>query len=74
MVILLIGCVTNLTLQVFLLLTVSMDMLDNSYEEEKIQEMLTWRVETGHHLAVFDDSRGLSRLDKLCNNKLRGLQ
>eukprot|EP00913_Durusdinium_trenchii_P007971 g7477.t1 len=70
MVILLIGCVTNLTLQVFLLLTVSMDMLDNSYEEEKIQEMLTWRVETGHHLAVFDDSRGLSRLDKLCNNKL----
>ena len=68
--ILITGCVINLFLQVALLLTIAFDMIENSYEEEKIAEMLTWRVESGHHLDVFDDSRGLSRIDKLCQDKL----
>ena len=47
MAILLIGCTTNLALQISLLLTVYLAMLENDYNEEKVKEMLLWRVETG---------------------------
>lgn len=47
MAILLVGCCMNLALQISLLLTVYLAMLENDYDGEKVKEMLLWRVETG---------------------------
>jgi len=66
MVILLTGCTLNFGLQIALLLTIFMDMIENKYEGAKVKEMLQYRVEIGHASANFDTGKGQSLLQKLC--------
>jgi len=68
--ILVIGCAINYFLQLSLLLTISMNMLDTPYSPVTIQEMLAWRVEQAHANSQFDDVRGKSLLTRLCNQEL----
>ncbi|CAJ1394568.1 unnamed protein product [Effrenium voratum] len=68
--ILLIGCLTNLTLQLFMLLTMYLDMLENPYTDKKVQEMIAWRVSDGHHTDRFDAISGASLASKLCSKNL----
>lgn len=66
MCILVTGCTLNFGLQIALLLTIFMDMIENKYEGSKVKEMLQYRVETGHASANFDTGKGQSLLQKLC--------
>eukprot|EP00913_Durusdinium_trenchii_P027778 g26047.t1 len=67
-VLLFVGVSINLTLQVSLLLVVYMNLLDNPYPNEKVQEMITWRVSNGH--SSFDEDSGKSIVMRLCSREL----
>ncbi|CAE7513703.1 unnamed protein product [Symbiodinium natans] len=68
--VLLFGFILNLVLQLALLITVSYIMLENPYTQQTVQEMLAWRVRSGHAEPNFDDSSGKSLLTRLCNQEL----
>jgi len=67
MLVLLSGCALNFGLQIAFLLTIGYDMLENKYTDEKVGEMLQWRVEKGHVEANFDAGQGHTLLSKLCS-------
>lgn len=67
MIILLSGCLLNFGLQIALLLTIAFDMLENKYTDDKVGEMLQWRVEKGHVASNFDAGQGHTLLSKLCS-------
>mmetsp|Transcript_55362 Transcript_55362/g.132233 ORF Transcript_55362/g.132233 Transcript_55362/m.132233 type:complete len:760 (-) Transcript_55362:313-2592(-) len=68
--ILVIGCGINYFLQLSLLLTISVNMLDTPYSPATIQEMLAWRVEQAQANSQFDNVRGKSLATRLCNQEL----
>ena len=59
----------NLTLQVALLLVVSMNMLENPFPDTKVQEMINWRVANGH--TDFDESTARIACFKSLNLRAR---
>jgi len=67
MIVLLSGCALNFGLQIAFLLTIGYDMLENKYTDEKVGEMLQWRVEKGHIEDNFDGGQGHTLLSKLCS-------
>mmetsp|Transcript_53515 Transcript_53515/g.125560 ORF Transcript_53515/g.125560 Transcript_53515/m.125560 type:complete len:786 (+) Transcript_53515:21-2378(+) len=67
--VLIVGFLLNLALQIALLLTVTMILLENPYTHQTVKEMLTWRV-GAHTTANFDDTAGKSLLRRLCNQEL----
>ncbi|CAJ1335390.1 unnamed protein product [Effrenium voratum] len=66
-IVLFLGCATNLALQVALLCTVFLNMLENDFTDETVQGMLAWRTKVGHHETEFDDNTGDSLITKLCS-------
>ena len=69
-VILIVGCMLNYFLQMSLLLTIYLNMLDSPYTVDTIQEMLRWRVDNAHSNAAFDEVTGKSLLARLCDQEL----
>ncbi|CAJ1366377.1 unnamed protein product, partial [Effrenium voratum] len=67
-ILLFIGVSSNLILQMSLLLVISQNMLENPYPDSKVQEMVRWRVLTGH--TIFDEDQGKSQISRLCNREL----
>ncbi|CAE7540517.1 unnamed protein product [Symbiodinium sp. CCMP2456] len=68
-VVLILGFLLNLALQIVLLLTVTLILLENPYTHQTVKEMLTWRV-GAHTSANFDDTAGTSLSRRLCNQEL----
>eukprot|EP00437_Effrenium_voratum_P054669 CAMPEP_0181538750 /NCGR_PEP_ID=MMETSP1110-20121109/76026_1 /TAXON_ID=174948 /ORGANISM="Symbiodinium sp., Strain CCMP421" /LENGTH=753 /DNA_ID=CAMNT_0023670359 /DNA_START=44 /DNA_END=2305 /DNA_ORIENTATION=- len=68
------GITLNLALQLCCLLVVQYDMLENPFTDDKVQEILRWRVVTGHGQASFNDNDGTSLVGRLCDRNLWSYQ
>jgi len=64
------GIVINWALQLLLLLVVQFDMIKNTFEDQRVEALMTWRVEKGHELPGLDGRTGLTRVERLCNQSL----
>jgi len=64
------GCLINLSLQLLLLLVIGLDMLDNDFKRERVEELLDWRVTTGHGHQEVDPITGKTLVERLCERSL----
>ena len=56
-------------LQFGCVMVVQFCMLENPFPDEKVAEMMKWRVNTGHTSGHFDENQGLSLVSRICQRQ-----